>query len=196
MQDWDGVEEFLLEEAERDLSDGVDIRPCLMAFDAEQALLVAFLRSFDKGRYDEPIIELLALAGPLGANRLVLSIGARVWSLDDPMVPVIPGVGDLRQRVVVIVRADANAADAGVRTSLHPFSVADGTVRWSPAVHQPGGDVWLTSALQLAVERRGALAASPRDMRRQARRCVGLGHLLGLSEIAEQRMDLRPRTRG
>lgn len=195
MQDWNGVEAFLLEEAERDLADGRDIRPCLMAFDAEDALMIGFLRSFDKGCYDEPIIELLALAGPLGANRLVLSIGARAWSLEDPVVPVVPGVGDLRQRVMVIVRADATAAGDCVETALHPFELTDGVVRWGDALRHPGGQGWLASALAVAVQRRGELTAAPGDMRRQAKRCVALGHLLGLSETAERRMNLRPRTR-
>lgn len=192
MQDWEGVERFLLDEAERDLTDGADIRPCLMAFDKEQALFVAFLRSLEKGRYDDAVVELLALAGPLNANRLALSIGARAWSLDDPVVPVVPGVGDLRQRVVMFLRADA---DFDVQTALHPFEINDDGVRWGEAVRHPGGEGWLTGALHLAVTRRADLAASPRDIRRQVRRCLALGHLLGLSETAERRMELRPRAR-
>src|SRR5688572_44782 len=73
MQRWNDAESFLLAEAAADLTDSDDVSPCLVAFSGDELLLVAFLRSFAKGEYADPLIELLALTAPLGADRLALS---------------------------------------------------------------------------------------------------------------------------
>lgn len=194
MQRWSEVSAFLLQEAAADLADRGDIRPCLVAFAGEEPLFVAFLRSFDKGKYADPVIELLALAAPLGADRIAISLGGRAWSLHDPIPPVIPGGGDLRQRVLCTVTADGAGADVEVCGTVHPFTVAAGEVAWGDPVAHDGGDGWIPSALRLTVAHRRSLAASRADIRRQARRCVALGHLVGLAEgVAEQlRIGDRP----
>jgi len=189
MMSWAHTEEFLLQQAADDLSAGLDVRPCLVAYDGDDALFVAFLRSFAKGAYADPVIELLALAGPLGADRLALSVGARAWSLDDPIPPVLDGEGDLRQRVVCITRAEAVAGAAEASCSMHPFTVESGTVAWAPVLREPGGVGWLPEALALAVEHRGAMRASRAQIRRQARRCVALGHLLALGDAGAERLE-------
>lgn len=189
MQHWDEVEDFLLAMAAADLAEGPDVSPCLVAFAGDEPLLVAFVRSFAKGEYADPIIELLALAVPLEADRLALSIAGRAWSFDDPIPPVVPGVGDLRQRVVTI--HTAQGADAGVVVggSVHPFTTDAAGVRWQPALRDtPAG--WIPSALELAVERRGALRTGAAEIRRQARRCLALGHDIGFSAAAVERMGL------
>jgi hypothetical protein len=189
---WDDVETFLLGEATADLAASDDVGPCMVAFSGEELLLVAFLRSFAKGEYADPMIELLALTAPLDADRLALSIGARAWSLDDPMVPVVPGVGDLRQRVLTIHCVDGAAPPVTVTSALHPFTrdAAGGAVVWDPPLREAGASGWLVAALQLAVERRGELAAPAAEVRRQARRCVALGHALALTDGGAQRMGL------
>src|SRR5687768_6452757 len=136
MQRWDDVEAFLLAEATADLTDGEDVAPCLVAFDSNELLLVAFLRSFAKGEYADPLIELMALTGPLGADRLALSIAGRAWSLDDPVVPVVPEVGDLRQRVLAVHRIDGTGPQTTATTALHPFTRVDGEPRWEPPVRE------------------------------------------------------------
>ena len=188
MQRWEDLEQFLIDEAERDLQEGVDIRPCLVAFDGERPLMLGFLRSFERGHYDDPMIELLALAGPLGADRLMFSIGARAWSWDDPIPPVIDGVGDMRQRVLTITTAVANGETTEVSTALHPFTVKGNSVTWQDALRHPGGEGWITGALRVFVERRGELTASQREMRKQAKRCVALGHLVAFGEEGLARM--------
>ena len=192
MQRWDDVEAFLVEEAAEDLREGLDVRPCLVAYDGSDGLFTAFLRDFPKGGYSDPIIELLALAMPLGADRLALSVSGRAWSMDDPLPPVVDGVGDLRQRVVCVTQVDGTGDVPRVISSMHPFEVRGGRVRWEPAVRSGAPEGWLTEALALAVQQRAALRASPRDMRRQARRCVRLGHLLGVSDVAARRLRLKP----
>ena len=190
MRDWNDVEPYLLAEAGSDLSDADDVRPCLVAFCGETALLVAFLRSFAKGEYADPLIELLALTAPLGADRLALSIAGRAWSLEDPVVPAVPGVGDLRQRVLTVHCVDGTCKPARVTSALHPFLREGGCVRWDPPLRPGGGEGWLVSALRLAVERREALSAPAREIRRQARRCVDLGHALALTDAGAARMGL------
>lgn len=192
MQHWSDVEQFLIAEAAADLEAGDPVRPCLVAFDGDEPLFTAFLRDFPKGDYDAPVIELLALAGPLGANRLALSIAGRAWSLEDPLPPVVDGLGDLRQRVVCVTLVDGTGAGVDVTSSLHPYDLTEGGVTWGAVARESRPQGWLTSALALVAERGAELSASVRDLRRQARRCVALGHLLGLSEVAARRMKLQP----
>ncbi len=190
MQRWADVEDFLVDEAAADLVAGRDVRPCLVAFDSDEPLFVAFLRSFAKGCYDEPIIELLALAGPLGANRLALAVGGRAWSLDDPIPPVLDGVGDLRQRVLCITRVDGASGPVQTESALYPFATDGARVRWDPVVRQSAGKGWIPAALALAVQERAALTATAAEARRQARRCVELGHLLGLADAGAERLEM------
>lgn len=190
VQQWSDTESFLIAEADDDLQHDDDVRPCMVAFRDDEPLFVAFLRAFAKGQYADPIIELMALAAPLGANRLALSMGARAWSFDDPVPPVVDGVGDLRQRVLCITLAEEAATQVEVRTVLVPFSRTAGGTAWDAALHPPGGEGWITQALRLAIQRRADMAASQKDMRRQAQRCVRLGHLLALSEQAAGRLGL------
>ena len=188
---WNEVDEFLREEATADLEEAGDIRPSLVAFRGEEPLFVAFLRSFEKGRYADPIIELLALAGPLGADRLALSVGGRAWSLEDPIAPVLHGVGDLRQRVLCTISVDGAGGAITSEGSVHPFTLtADGAVRWEPAVRSAAAETWIRGALELAVERRASLRASERDIRRQARRCAALGHLIAFADGVAQELGL------
>src|SRR5687767_6035135 len=100
---WGDVEGFLLDEAAKDVALSDEVRPCLAAFAGDEPLLVAWWRPFPKGGYADPLIELLALACPLGADRVAQSLAGRATSLDDPIAPVVAGVGDLRQRVVHVV---------------------------------------------------------------------------------------------
>lgn len=192
MHRWSDVEQFLFAEAVADLEAGDPIRPCMVAFSGDEGLFTAFLRDFAKGSYDDPVIELLALAAPLGANRLALSIAGRAWSFHDPLPPVLDGVGDLRQRVVCITQVDAAGGEARMTSCLHPYSCTEDGVRWDPPVRESRPEGWLTSALALVAGRGGELPASRRDMRRQARRCVALGHLLALSDTAAARLGLEP----
>lgn len=190
MQQWNDAETFLLVEARTDLTESGDVRPCLVAFGGDELLLVAFLRSFAKGEYADPMIELLALTAPLGADRLALSIAGRAWSLDDPVVPAVEGLGDLRQRVLIVHRVDGSCTPAAVASALHPFTHDGRGVRWDRPVRHAGGEGWLLSALELAVEGRETLAAPAAEIRRQARRCVDLGHALALTDAGAQRMGL------
>lgn len=192
MQQWSDVERFLIAEAAADLDAGDPVRPCLVAFDGDEPLLTAFLRDFPKGDYDAPVIELLALAAPLGANRLALSIAGRAWSMDDPLPPVVAGIGDLRQRVVCITQVDGTGAEVDITSSLHPYDLSPEGLSWGCVARESRPQGWLASALCLVAERGAELSASARDLRRQARRCVALGHLVGLSDVAARRMKLEP----
>lgn len=181
MQQWADVASFLAEEATADLGDTGDIRPCMVAFDGDQPLFVAFLRSFARGDYADPLIELLALAAPLDADRIALSLGGRAWSFADPIPPVVEGVGDLRQRVLCIVTVDAAGGQPTVISRIRPFTLADGQAVWADEVVTDAGQGWTVEALTMVVGQRALLQADRPEIRRQVRRCVALGHLLALS---------------
>ena len=191
MQTWNETESYLIAEAGHDLTDSEDVRPCMVAFRDEEPLFVAFLRSFAKGAYDDPIVELLALAAPLDANRLAVSVAGRAWSFEDPVPPVVEGVGDLRQRVLCITVVEAQGPAVDVRSVVVPFFRTPEGLSWEPALRTAGGEGWIPSALRLAVEHRSQMSASRRDIRRQARRCVRLGHLLGFGPGVAADLGLR-----
>ncbi len=142
---WTVARDFLREAARADLDGKGEVRPCLAAFCGDRAAFVAFVRPFAKGGYADPLIELLAAAGGIGADRLALSIAGRAWSMNDPVSPVVPGAGDLRQRVLCLflVQADETAE------VVHPFDIVDGAVRWGEPLQERSSG-WIPQALQIA----------------------------------------------
>ncbi|MGH8884423.1 MAG: hypothetical protein ACRDYX_04485 [Egibacteraceae bacterium] len=190
MQQWEEMEGFMIAEAERDLEAGDEIRPCFTAFAGENPLVLAFLRPFPKGGYHDPLIELIALAAPLDADRLKLSISGRAWSMNDPIPPVDPDLGDLRQRVLQIESVDGAAGRSRRSSALHPYDVVDGTVRWGETMRLGGGEGWIPGALEIAVRKRRRLRAPLDEIRKQAERCVILGHLVALGPTVVDRLQL------
>lgn len=188
MMQWKDREAFLLDEARQDLEAGCDVRPCLVAMAGDRPLFVAFLRAFDKGRHLKPLVELVALAAPLDADRLALSLSGRAWSLEDPLPPVVPGVGDLRQRVVVIESADASAGEAVLTSTAMPFDLADGRVGWGEPIREGGPTGMVSEVLGLAVRERHRLRACDAEIWKQFERCGRLGHLVGLAEPVYERL--------
>jgi hypothetical protein len=183
---WSEIEELLVGLAGDDLAEQGEVHPTLVALTGDTLAFLAFLRPFEKGCYADPMIELLALAMPLGCDRLALSIGGRVWSLEDPIPPVSDHV-DLRQRALVLYYVEGT--EPAVSDSvLHPFDLVDGEVVWSPPVGDLGtAEGWIPEALRLAVQRRGELATGDAEIRRQAARCQQLGHEVHLGpEVAER----------
>jgi hypothetical protein len=190
MQQWDEMERFMVTEAERDLDAGGEIRPCFTAFAGEEPLVLAFLRPFPKGGYHDPLLELLALAAPLDADRLKLSISGRAWSMDDPIPPVDPDFGDLRQRVLEIESVDGTIGRPRSSSTLFPFDLVDGTVQWGETMRLGTGQGWIPGALKVAVRKRRKLRAPLDEIREQAERCVILGHLVALGPTVVDRLGL------
>lgn len=191
MHQWDQMERFMITEAERDLESGDEIRPCFTAFAGETPLVLAFVRPFPKGGYHDPLIELIALAAPLGADRLKLSISGRAWSMDDPIPPVDPDFGDLRQRVLEIESVDGTAGQPRSSSTLFPFDLVGGRVQWGETMRLDGGVGWIPGALEIAVRKRHRFRrASLGEIREQAERCVALGHLVALGPTVADRLHL------
>ena len=213
MQRWADAERVLVELAElelagRELAEGSEtVTPCLMAFAGEQLRFTAFLREFDKGAYHSPMIELLALATPLDADRLAFAISGRAWSLRDPIAPVTDDV-DLRQRVLCIELVDGTRGRPQRTSVLLPFDLLPllpgasaepgppGTLGplqrpvWGERQALPGGEGWIGSALALAVSTRARrrMRAPDAEIARQARRVGLLGHELYLEEALAERL--------
>lgn len=188
MRRWEERWAYFLDEARRDLTSGEEVRPCLVVLAGEERLFLAFVRSFGRGGLYDAVVELLALAGALGADRLALSLPGRAWSLQDPVAPVVPGVADLRQRVLVIEESDGTAGAPRGCTLAIPYDVEDGVVRWGEPL---GGGQWvgsLAGALAGTIAARQRLRASDREVRRQAQRCVAAGHLLAVGPTLADRL--------
>ena len=186
---WEDVEEFLIDEAVADLEATDEIRPCLAAFAGDTPLALAFVRPFERGRYHDALLELLALVVPLGADRLALSLGARAWSLDDPLPPVISGVGDLRQRVVVITRVDGAGSEVACGSSLHPFDRDGQSVTWGTTLRERG-EGWIADAMEVLVRDREQMRSPVAEIVSQLHRCMALGHVVALSPAAQTWLDI------
>ncbi len=182
MTQWEGRRAFLLDEARDDLERGEEVRPCLLAWRGDRPLLVAYLRPYRRGGHVDALVEVLSVAAPLGADRLALSVGGRAWSLRDPVTPVIDGVGDLRQRVVVLEQVDATSGRIVMGTLAVPFRLDDRRqVTWLPPVDSEETISRACTALAASIHHRGRFAAEPDRIRRRAQACVAAGHQLALS---------------
>lgn len=190
MQRWEDIEQFLLDEAARDLADGVPARPCVAAFSGAQPLMLAFLRPHAKGAYVDPMIEVLTIAAGLGADRLMASFSGRAWSWDDPIPPVLPGVGDLRQPVVTVHRVDGSGPQLLAGDLIVPYSVDEGRVVWGERLDQVSAEGVIPQLLRVVVERGSELMTTDGDIATQVLRCDQLGHLVGLGPGISERLGL------
>lgn len=169
------------------------IHPRLFAFEGRELLVVVELRPFPRGGYRQPLREALNVVVPLGADRLVLSIGGRAWSLDDPIPPVTADV-DLRQRVLVVHTADGHRRELPAAAStIHPWVPGDDGPEWEAGTPMPGpGDGWLTDTLLNAVRRvprkRARRRATPALLRSRMERCLELGHEFDVGLVGGARL--------
>ena len=191
MHRWEDIEQFLLDEASRDLVQGIPARPCIVAFRGDQPLMVAFLRPHAKGAYADPMIEVLTIAAGLRADRLIASFSGRAWSWDDPIPPVLPGVGDLRQPVVSLHRVDGSGPELSSCDVILPYSLDGDRVVWGERLDQESVQGVIPQMLRVMVEHRGQLQASDEDIAAQVLRCDALGHLVGLGSGLGERLGLR-----
>jgi hypothetical protein len=185
-QEW--TDAIFRECADDELARYAEVAPALAAFSGDELLFVAWLRPFAKGAYDRPVIELCALAVPLGGDRLALSMGARAWSLDKPVPRGQDGV-DARQRVLITTYADGAGTDARVWNVVHPFDLDGDRVRWHEPTRLDGGEGWIADALAAFVQTPDAARdARAEEVADQAERVVRLGHELYLSEACVDRL--------
>lgn len=167
--------------------DAPDPRPHLVGFAGERPAVLVGLRPFPPGGHRGPLVEALALALPLGADRVSLGLPGRAWSLDDPVPPVTEGA-DLRQRVLTQVAVDGHGTGPPtVRTRLHPFrAVGDGGLVWDAAVDPGPASGWVTDALVTLLDRRteAVLGLTDDQVGAQLTRLLHLGHEVLLPEDA------------
>lgn len=176
--------------------DAPDPRPWLLAFESVELLALIGLRPFAPGHYQGPLVEAMALALPIGADRVSVALPARAWSMDDPVPPVTDGV-DLRQRVLTQVTVDGSGRSTPlVHTRLHPFRTANGDdapgLVFDHAVDPGPGHGWIPEALAALVETRGRVGAgsTAEERRRQLVRLDQLGHDVLLGPRGRDRVGL------
>lgn len=161
--------------------DAPDPAPHLLGYRGPALLTMIRLRPFDPGAYQGPLVEALALALPLGADRISVALAGRAWSLDNPVPPVAPGA-DLRQRVLTQVTVDGHGDERPqLRMTLHPFDTATaaGGILWRSPIDPGPGEGWIPDALVTLVAARhdvgGGDPTAP-QLGRQVRRLEELGH--------------------
>ena len=161
--------------------DAPDPRPHLAAFAGDHACVLIGLRPFAPGAYQGPLVEAMALALPLGADRVSVALPGRAWSLDDPVVPVSDD-GDLRQRVLTQCTVDGHRqVTPRVTMRLHPFDVGatpDARLLWHDPLDPGPGEGWIPDALATLVAARDSITGMGDldAVARQAARLDALGH--------------------
>jgi hypothetical protein len=192
---WSDTPETFLALAACDLDGGGPPRPRLAAHRGEEPLALATLRPFDDGEVLAPVIELLALLVPLGADRVGFAFPCRVWSLHDPIPPVLEEEGiDLRQPAVVVGMADGHQGPCRTAATVHPFDHhEDGGWGWGEALgHGEAPDAPLLCALETILDARGELATDPGQLQAQFDRLLLLGHRLTLGPVAARQLPSSP----
>jgi hypothetical protein len=187
---FEDAERFLSALVADDLAQGRGLAPTLLAFAGERPLGSVRLRPHGRDGLLAVVLEILALLLPLGTDRIVLALPGRAWSLADPIPPVTEE-DDLRQRVVVVVAADAQGGPCRLRTRLHPFTVdGRGRCTWLPQFEPDGPvDAPVLTALQVLLDRRAAVATTAEPPARIAARfgrVLLLGHELSLAPRTAQ----------
>lgn len=191
MRAWDEwAVELIRAGIDLDLRQHGEAAPLFVAVEGDEPLFFAEPRPFPKGAYHDPLIELMALALPLGADRVAVGMTGRVWSLDDPIVPVVPGLGDLRQRALVVQLIDGHERPATPGTVVLPYSLEHGQVEWDEPIEPGPAEGWIPAALSVLVDGRDQLTASPAELRDQAERCLDRGHALVLVDAIADRLGV------
>ncbi len=187
---FEDAELFLLCLLADDLEQGRSLAPTLLAFSGERPLGSVRLRPHQRDELSTVMLEILALLLPLGADRIVLALPGRAWSLGDP-IPPVTDEADLRQRVVVVVTADAHRGPCRLGMRLHPFDVDErGRCCWLPRIEPEGPtDAPIVEVLRVLLDHRDDVArtAEPRTrVAAQFGRVLLLGHELSLAPRAAE----------
>ncbi|CAN5128888.1 hypothetical protein BH23ACT9_BH23ACT9_32210 [soil metagenome] len=183
---WSDQSALLLDLAVADLESGHDVLPTMVAFRGDQPLLLTTLRPFERGQHHDAVIEVGALAMALSADRIILSLSGRAWSTDDPIPPVLPGHGDLRQQVIVLHAADASSDDPITLTTVVPVDVGTDEegqpiIDVGPAMTDSGATGWVPQALLAMAADSQSEGWDAEDLGLQIRRCELLGHQIAWS---------------
>ncbi len=192
---WEDVDELLLVGAETDLRAGYAPLPTLAAFAGDHLVALCVLRPFDARGPVPALVEVLALLLPCGVDRLALLLPGRAWSLDDPIPPVCED-GDLRARVVVVVRADGTRRPCRPLTRvLSVDSGPDGDLDLDRTCRIPDTTevaAPVVDAVRILLDERDGLggAAEAGALVAQLGRVVLLGHELTLSPELTDRLTL------
>lgn len=174
---WDDVVDILLDRALQDLRDGLPVTPTLVAHRGDEPRCAVGLRPFPPGGHDDALIEAASLVLALQPNRLALSLAGRAWSLRDPIPPVVEGVGDLRQRVVVVHVVDGARVLPDTYQVLAEVHGEGGDTTLTDRRRMTGGEGFVAAALLTMVTH--ARELTPRtdcQLGGQLARCVLLGH--------------------
>lgn len=186
---WPQAETAVLEVTRDLIADGIPPAPLLLAYDGDHPIMTVLLRPFGGGELGDVLVEVLSLALPLGTDRVLLAVGGRAWSLDDPIPPVTDDV-DLRASVLVIATAQPDGDGASLTTTLHPYSHDSGLE--SPYRPNDAPESPALAALRVLIASRRELALDGPDLRVAAQfaRLLLLGHEVRLAPRAAAHLEL------
>lgn len=168
--------------AAADLRQDHAIRPRLAAAHDDRLLFLAQVRPHPPGGYHRPLIELLALAAGLQANRLAVATGAHARPLeagDDRPIDRTP--------VLLVVHADGSTDPVRVTSILTAYQQSPDGPSWGEADRMSDGEGWIPEVLGVAAGHPWP-PADPAEVDGQLRRCRRLGHRVTLTRTAEHLM--------
>lgn len=194
---WADIRDVLEHLADSDLRDIGRIPPAMVAFDGDLLLFLSDIRPFPRGGLPDALIELLALALPLGADRIAYSFDGRAWSLHDPIPPVLDGVVDLRARVHTMLLIDGHRRrEPSVTSVVRPYHLAGDVPVWrEPFEPEEPSEGWVTQSTIAGIRQRASLKGCDlAGLRGQAARCERLGHVLrmgvpGMARLVADKID-------
>ncbi|MEX0835099.1 MAG: hypothetical protein WD010_03340 [Nitriliruptor sp.] len=193
MTTWDTATERLLALATAALDDGLPPAPTLAAYAGDEGLAIVGLRPFAPHELTGPLVELAALLLPLGADRFVLALPGRAWSIDDPVPPVVEDV-DLRHTVLTVLEIDGHGpGEPRCDGTIHPYGRgADGVARFEDPVPVGWPEGPSADALRLLVARRAVTFdpdPDPAQVVVQFARCLLRGHQVVLAPAVADHLE-------
>ncbi|MEE8603296.1 hypothetical protein [Euzebya tangerina] len=191
---WDTQSDLLTSLAVHDLEQGGEVKPSCVAFQGEQAVFLTTLRPFTTGGHHRPVLEVLAVAAGLGADRLMISLAGRAWSLEDPIPPVSED-GDLRQPVLTIHSVDGSTTPPLSLNRLRAYDRTEtGEVRLGEMICEVNALGFIPSALAVAASEATPVPVPGTDQAAalitQISRCERLGHRFAWSTDTAAYLDV------
>lgn len=162
--------------ATADVAGGRDVRPRLWAARGPDEVIGIALPPVPRDDLEQTLVEALALLLGVHADRAAVATPGRLFSLDDPIPPVIDGVGDLRQHALAIATVDGRQRPPRRTARILPFDAVAGTIVWHDPVDPGPAEGWIVSGIERTLEAAPDYEVTDLEVGRQLVRCLVRGH--------------------
>jgi hypothetical protein len=180
MQDWNDVDAWLRDIADRDLAATGGVRPTLVAFTAHRPLLMVRCRAFAPGDGAAALREMLDIAVPMGADRVAVSFGGTARTYGGGVGSPTRGPDAEVSETLLIAVAERRDGCVDLRCALHPLGRGGGRPARPTGPDPVGG--WLARMLTDTLEVAPVVPLPPAVIAARAAQSITLGHELHLPD--------------